>query len=68
MKIIKRLFDLNLPKNQSAFLWGPRKVGKSYWIKHHLPDALLIDLLKTDVFADYASRPALLREQFQGHK
>ncbi len=68
MQIIKRLFELNLPKNQSAFLWGPRQAGKSYWIKHHLPDAPLIDFLKTDVFADYASRPALLRERYQKHK
>lgn len=68
MKIIKRLFQLDLPSERSAFLWGPRKVGKSYWITHSLPHATLIDLLKTDVFADYASHPALLRERFQNHK
>ena len=68
MKIVRRLLELNLPKNRSAFLWGPRKVGKSYWIRHHLPDALVIDLLKTDVYADYASHPALLREKYQDHK
>ena len=54
-KIIKRLFSLNLPKNKSAFLWGPRQVGKTYWIRENLPDAKYIDLLKTDVFADYIS-------------
>jgi predicted AAA+ superfamily ATPase len=43
-------------------------VGKSYWIAHHLQDATVIDLLKTDVFGDYASRPALLRERYSGHK
>ncbi len=68
MKIIKRLLSLNLPPKRSAFLWGPRKVGKSYWIAHHLPEATVIDLLKTDVFADYASRPSLLRERYQNHK
>jgi uncharacterized protein len=62
-KIIKRLFSLNLPKNKSAFLWGPRQVGKTYWIRENLPDAKYIDLLKTDVFADYISRPSLLRER-----
>lgn len=61
--IILRLLDLKLPRGKSAFLWGPRKCGKSYWIRHHLNDALLIDLLKTDTFAEYASRPALLRER-----
>lgn len=66
--IVRRLFRLDLPKGRSAFLWGPRKVGKSYWIHHALPEATVIDLLKTDVFAEYASRPALLRERYQDHK
>lgn len=68
MKIVRRLFQLNLPPKRSAFLWGPRKVGKSYWVAHALPEATVIDLLKTDVFADYASRPSLLRERYQNHK
>lgn len=63
-KIIQRLFRLETPKNRSVFLWGPRKVGKSYWIREHLPQSILIDLLKSDIFADYVSRPALLRERF----
>ena len=68
MKIKKRLFELNLPHGRSAFLWGPRKVGKTYWITHTLPGAEIIDLLKTDILADYISRPALLRERYQNHK
>ncbi len=67
-KIIKRLFELNLPENKSAFLWGPRKVGKTFWINHNLKNILLIDFLKTDVFAEYASRPSLLRERHQDYK
>ncbi|MBK8871270.1 MAG: ATP-binding protein [Elusimicrobia bacterium] len=66
--IVKRAFSLDLPAGKSAFLWGPRKVGKSYWIRHSLPDATVIDLLKTDVYADYASRPAILRERYQNHR
>lgn len=68
MKIKKRLFELNLPAGKSAFLWGPRKVGKTYWISHTLKKATVIDLLKTDTLADYVSRPALLRERYQNHK
>lgn len=68
MKIKKRLFELNLPPGKSAFLWGPRKVGKTYWLTHHLAGAEIIDLLKTDVFAEYISRPALLRERYQDHR
>ena len=69
MKRIKdRILDLSLPANRSAFLWGPRKTGKTYWINRHFADSVIIDLLKTDVFADYASRPSLLRERYQEHK
>ncbi len=67
-KIIKRIFELNLPKGKSAYLWGPRKVGKTYWIRHELSKHIIIDLLKTDVFAEYAARPSLLRERFIDHK
>lgn len=68
MKIKKRLFELDLPAGKSAFLWGPRKVGKTYWISHKLKNAAVIDLLKTDALAEYISRPALLRERYQSHK
>jgi predicted AAA+ superfamily ATPase len=68
MKIKKRLFELNLPHGKSAFLWGPRKVGKTYWISHTLSGVEIIDLLKTDTLAEYISRPALLRERYQNHK
>ena len=67
-KIRTRVLDLNLPSNRSAFLWGPRKTGKTYWINRHFSDSVIIDLLKTDVFADYASRPSLLRERYQEHQ
>ncbi len=69
MKTIKnRLLKIELPPKRSAFLWGPRKTGKTYWINRHFSDSILIDLLKTDLFADYASHPSLLRERYQGHK
>jgi len=40
-------------------------VGKSFWVRQTLPDATLIDLLQSDVFAEYAARPALLRERYR---
>jgi len=67
-RIVQRRLDIDLPANRSAFLWGPRKTGKTYWINTKFGYCVLIDLLKTDVFADYASRPALLRERYQGHQ
>jgi predicted AAA+ superfamily ATPase len=69
MKQIKnRLLTIQLPSKRSAFLWGPRKTGKTYWISKHYRESPLIDLLKTDTFADYASHPALLRERFSKHQ
>ena len=67
-KIIQRALELKLPPRTSAFLWGPRRVGKSFWIRQTFPDATLIDLLKSDVFHEYASRPALLRERLAGKR
>jgi predicted AAA+ superfamily ATPase len=63
-KIIRRLIDLELPRGKSAFIWGPRQVGKTYWLRHAFPRAVVIDLLKNDTFADYNTRPALLRERY----
>jgi uncharacterized protein len=68
MQIKKRLLEIHLPRGRSAFLWGPRKVGKTYWISHTQSGAEIIDLLKTDTLADYLSRPALLRERYQSHQ
>ena len=64
MDILSRLLTINLPSNRSAFLWGPRKVGKSFWLRQQFGGDILIDLLKTDVYAEYIARPALLRERF----
>jgi len=52
-----------LPKRQSAFLWGPRKTGKSSYLRRTFPDSLCYDFLKTDLFFELAKKPSLLREQ-----
>ncbi|MGA1867679.1 MAG: ATP-binding protein [bacterium] len=59
----KRL--LKLPKNpkQSLFLWGPRQTGKTTLLKRYYPDALRIDLLKTDVLMGYLQHPSSFREE-----
>ena len=58
-----RRLKMDLPKRQSAFLWGPRKTGKSTYLKQAFPDSLVYDFLKTDLMLDFNRRPALLREQ-----
>ncbi len=60
---IRRLIHIDLPKGQSAFLWGPRKTGKTTYLKATFPDSLRYDLLQTDLFLELAKRPFLLREQ-----
>jgi uncharacterized protein len=60
---IKRIIRINLPKDKSAFLWGPRKTGKTTYLKEAFPNSLKYDLLQTDLFLDFAKRPYLLREQ-----
>jgi predicted AAA+ superfamily ATPase len=63
MEIIKRLLEIELPPRQSAFLWGPRKTGKSTYLKTNFPKSPVYDFLLTDVFVEFSKRPALLREQ-----
>ncbi len=63
MEIIQRRLDLRLPKGKSAFLWGPRKTGKTTYLKQRFPDSLVYDFLKTDLFVEFSKNPSLLREQ-----
>jgi predicted AAA+ superfamily ATPase len=62
------MLSLNLPAGKSAFLWGPRKTGKTFWIREVFSkgDEKVIDLLKTDLLTEYTARPALLRERYDG--
>ncbi len=59
----KRYLDLQLPAGQSAFLWGPRKTGKSTYLKSHFPDSVRYDLLETDLYLRLTKQPHLLREE-----
>ena len=63
MAHLVRLLNLDLPPRQSAFLWGPRKTGKSTFLKARFPDSIVFDFLDTDLFVEFSKRPALLRER-----
>ena len=63
MVTIERALRIALPARQSAFLWGPRKTGKSTYLRSAFPDSLTFDLLQTDLMLELAKRPALLRER-----
>lgn len=61
--MIERILQLKLPKGQSTFLWGPRKTGKSTFLKTRFPDSIRYDFLDTDIFFALTARPGLLYEQ-----
>ncbi len=60
---IKRILDIVLPNRQSAFLWGPRKTGKSTYLNEKFPHSIIYNFLQTDLFFEYSKKPALLRER-----
>lgn len=62
-KIYKRL--LQLPRDQTFFLWGPRQAGKSTLLHQFFPDALWIDLLLYDVYRTYLTDPQQLVEEVE---
>jgi len=63
MQNIERILNIDLPPYQSAFLWGPRKTGKSTYLKTAFPHSLVYDFLRTDLFIEFSKNPSLLREQ-----
>ena len=64
----KRLIDLpsNL-KEKSHFLFGPRATGKSWLIKHQLPDAQVFDLLDFETYERFLLRPKSLSEEINNN-
>jgi predicted AAA+ superfamily ATPase len=54
---------IELPPRQSAFLWGPRKTGKSTFLRETFHDSVVYDFLDTDLVLALSKRPSLLRQQ-----
>jgi predicted AAA+ superfamily ATPase len=56
-------FDRSLqPPKRSFFLFGPRGVGKSTWLKHHFGDSPYVDLLDSETFLRLAKSPRELAD------
>ena len=64
----KRLLSLSLADHKAAFLWGPRKVGKTTLLRQQFPQAKFYDLLNTDLKMRLLLRPSLLREEVLANK
>ena len=59
----RRALVLDLPERQSAFLWGPRKTGKSTLLAERFPDSARFDLLETRTALDFTREPWLFTER-----
>ena len=57
MNTIKRIFQ---DQSRSFFLFGPRGVGKSTWMKSQYQNALWIDLLDPQTSRNFVARPERL--------
>lgn len=63
MSMYERQLSIDLPSGQSAFLWGPRKVGKSTLLAQRFPDSKRFDLLDTHKFIQYTREPWTFRQE-----
>ena len=63
MGLYVRELSLNLPSGQSAFLWGPRKVGKSTLLTKRFPGSARFDLLDTRILIEFTREPWIFAER-----
>ncbi|MEI6425245.1 MAG: DUF4143 domain-containing protein [Lentisphaerota bacterium] len=61
--MFKRILKISIENNNSAFLWGPRKTGKSFFLGQLFPESTSFDFLKADVLFRIAKNPSLLRQE-----
>ena len=54
---------LTPPENSSFFLFGPRGVGKTHFIRSFYKEALFFDLLQSSLYQSFLSSPERLSEQ-----
>lgn len=57
-----RALPIDLPPSQSAYVWGPRKVGKSTFLQARFPGSIFLDLLDSRVRFTLLRRPYALQE------
>jgi len=61
-KLVERIQKIDPPTDRSAFLWGPRKTGKTTLLRQQFPEACWIDLLDYDLYLSLSQRPSSLRQ------
>jgi predicted AAA+ superfamily ATPase len=60
---VKRALSITLPQGRSAFLWGPRKSGKTTLLNQVFAESKRYDLLETDTYFRLSKEPFRLREE-----
>lgn len=68
LSTVRRILEISLDGNNAAFLWGPRKVGKTTLLRQKFPGAKYYDLLHTELKTRLLLKPSLLREEILAEK
>ncbi len=58
----KRVFDIEKQLDEAMFLFGARQVGKSTLLKERFPDAIIYDLLQSEIRRRLKKNPEIFRE------
>lgn len=62
------MLEIDIKGNNAAFLWGPRKVGKTTLLHQKFPNAKYYDLLNTELKTCLLLNPSLLCEELLAEK
>lgn len=60
---VQRSLVLPAAGKETFFLWGPRQTGKSTLLRRCYPEAVWIDLLKSEEYRRYLATPEFLRQE-----
>lgn len=61
--MFKRLLKLEQVNHESCFLWGPRQVGKSTYLRQNFPQAKYYDLLNAELFLQVSANPSSIASE-----
>lgn len=60
---VKRQLSIDVDEHNAFFLWGPRKVGKTTYLKQAFPQAKYYDLLDPKLVTYLSIHPGTLKEE-----
>jgi predicted AAA+ superfamily ATPase len=63
MNLKQRYYPLEFVAKQTVILLGPRKTGKTTFLKQRFPNSLYIDLLQSELARKYSTHPERLRQE-----